>query len=382
MKQIRLTAAILCGAMLFSVLASCAERPAETPESAVEFLPEETESILPPETESEPESEPESEQEPILPPEPEETTPEFTNPLTGEECDEALSRRRPYAVIIGNTAKASPQEGLAAADVLIEWMVTITITRFCALYQGLDGTEPAIGGTRSVRVNIADAVSGMDAILISAGGPKVAYDRVSELGLTYINLLSKGASCTYRDEVRRKTMAYEHSLMLKPDTLESKLQNLVTRTEHEEGYESFLKFTNDGTPESGEKSEKVKIKFGVGSKTTTLSYDAEKGTYSGLNGEKRLMDAATEEDLSFRNLVILLIDTKDKGDGSTHVVTKVPGSGEGYFVCGGKYIPIDWEKKSDASPFTFSEKDGTPLEIGVGKTYMAFAPTGSKIDFE
>lgn len=379
MKHRQVYAGILLGAMLMSMLLSCGQAPATEEESEMAFGTEESEVVLP-EPESEAESDSASEIEPILPPEPE--VPPFTNPLTGEACDEATARRRPYAVIIGNTAKACPQEGLGAADVLIEWMVTVTITRFCALYQGLDGSEPAIGGTRSVRVNIADAVSGMDAILISAGGPKVAYNRVSELGLAYINLLSKGASCTYRDETRRKTMAYEHSLMLKPDVLEEKLEKLVSRTDHEEGYESFLQFTPDGTPENGDKAGQVKIKFGVGSKTTTLSYDAERGVYSGLNGEKRLMDAATGEDLAFRNLLILMIDTKDKGDGSTHVVTKVPGEGDGYFICGGRVIPIRWEKKSDASPFSFQEKDGTPLKLGVGKTYMAFAPLESKIDMD
>ena len=45
-------------------------------------------------------------------------------------------------------------------------------------------------------------------------------------------------------------------------------------------------------------------------------------------------------------------------------------------------IPIRWEKKSDTSPFVFQEKDGTPLKLGVGKTYMAFAPLESKIDMD
>ena len=376
-KSKRIAAIILCIAALLGLFASCGDKPAEEPASETQFEPSES-AVIPTESESEEETEPEPEPETILPPEEEE--PAFINPLTGEETDEETAKRRAYAITIGNTAKASPQEGLAAADVLIEWMATITLTRFCALYQDLDGTEPAIGGTRSARVNLIDALSGMDLIFISAGGPQVAYDRINELDMTYINLLSKGESLTYRDENRRKTMAYEHSLMLRTDLLEDKIAKLVDRTEHEDGYKPFFDFTPDGTPEGGEKAENVKIKFGIGKKTTTLSYDAEKGTYSGLNGEKRLMDAKTGEDLAFRNLLILSIDTKDKGDGSSHVVTKLPGSGEGYFICGGMMIPIKWEKKDNRSPFAFTKADGSPLAIGVGKTYMAFAPLESTVD--
>ena len=378
MNEIRRKIAIvLCLAALLGVFASCGASPAEETASETAFEPSES-AVIPTETETETGPETQSEPETILPPEEEE--PAFINPLTGEKTDEKTAMRRAYAISIGNTAKASPQEGLAAADILIEWMATITVTRFCALYQSFDGTEPAIGGTRSARVNLIDALNGMDVIFISAGGPQVAYDRINELDMTYINLLSKGESLTYRDAVRRETMAYEHSLMLRPDLLEEKIAKLVDRTEHEDGYTPFFDFAADGTPENGEKADEVKIKFGIGKKTTTFFYDAEKGTYSGLNGEKRLMDAKTGEDLTFRNLLILSVDTKDKGDGSSHVVTKIPGNGEGYFVCGGRTIPIKWEKKDNRSPFIFTEADGSPLAIGVGKTYMAFAPLESTVD--
>ena len=55
------------------------------------------------------------------------------------------------------------------------------------------------------------------------------------------------------------------------------------------------------------------------------------------------------------------------------------GSGEGWFVCGGKMIPILWHRADNNSPFTFTHTDGTPLLQGIGTSYMALAPTGSYI---
>ena len=48
----------------------------------------------------------------------------------------------------------------------------------------------------------------------------------------------------------------------------------------------------------------------------------------------------------------------------------------------GKLIPIQWHHESKDAPFTFTLSDGTPLELGVGNTYVAFAPEVSPFTYQ
>ena len=57
-------------------------------------------------------------------------------------------------------------------------------------------------------------------------------------------------------------------------------------------------------------------------------------------------------------------------------------SGEGYYACGGKIVPIKWIHENQTDPFTFTLEDGTPLQQGVGSTYVAIAPIGSPVNYQ
>ena len=56
---------------------------------------------------------------------------------------------------------------------------------------------------------------------------------------------------------------------------------------------------------------------------------------------------------------------------------------QGYFVCGGKCVEITWERETNTDPFRYYLKDGTPLELGVGSTYVGIRPSyGSSVSFD
>ena len=58
------------------------------------------------------------------------------------------------------------------------------------------------------------------------------------------------------------------------------------------------------------------------------------------------------------------------------------GQGQGYFACEGKIIPIIWNRETNESPFTFTLTDGTPLEQGIGNSYIAMATLDSEVIWE
>ena len=56
--------------------------------------------------------------------------------------------------------------------------------------------------------------------------------------------------------------------------------------------------------------------------------------------------------------------------------------GTGYYANGGKIIPIFWTCDGDTEPFRFYHAEGEPLELGVGKTYVAVCSTDSTVTYE
>ena len=127
----------------------------------------------------------------------------------------------------------------------------------------------------------------------------------------------------------------------------------------------------------GEIANTVTVKF-RGKKTTTFKLDADTGLYKASQYKKDHIDGATGEVLSYRNVLVLKSRQKRSNDGyylrSYYTLT---GEGEGYFACDGQIVPIVWSRKSVNDPFSYKLSDGTPVTLGVGKSYVAVIDTES-----
>ena len=96
-----------------------------------------------------------------------------------------------------------------------------------------------------------------------------------------------------------------------------------------------------------------------------------------------MKDDATGEKECFENVIVIVTAVNNKvASGTTYHVAELEGSGSGYFACGGKLIPINWKRSGPNSTFSFTLADGTPLKLGVGSSYIAIAPTTSKISWQ
>ena len=58
----------------------------------------------------------------------------------------------------------------------------------------------------------------------------------------------------------------------------------------------------------------------------------------------------------------------------------VVGEGEGYFACNGQMMKIKWSRPTESDPYTYTTENGTPITLGVGKTYIAIIPMTGHID--
>ena len=57
-------------------------------------------------------------------------------------------------------------------------------------------------------------------------------------------------------------------------------------------------------------------------------------------------------------------------------------SGSGWFACGGKMVPITWEKGSANQQLRYFNQDGSPLSLGRGKSYVCIIPTSRTVAAE
>lgn len=354
--------------ILSLILCGCAgETPAE---STAESTAAPTETTAVPPTTQEPTQAPT--QAPTEPPVP-------MNPLTGETLEAPLESRV-FAVSINNVQAAMPMYGISKADLFFEMFVNDHCTRGLALYADISEVE-AVGSVRSLRYNFTDLCRTYDAIVAHAGGSNQVMNHLYNSGVPNINVENEGTGYYFRDQTRKSQgYAWEHCLFVKGGDIQTYAQNKGIRTTSDPNRNYGLIFAGDATP-AGEDAEKITINLKHGSitKKTVMEYDAEQGQYLFHQFGQAMYDPSEQQDVLFENVIVMLCNVYDD---EVYHVAELVGSGEGYFACNGKLIPILWSHESMDAPIVFTHTDGTPLQLGVGSSYIAIAPLTSTVEYE
>ena len=81
------------------------------------------------------------------------------------------------------------------------------------------------------------------------------------------------------------------------------------------------------------------------------------------------IDGNTKETLNFRNVIAISAATRVY-DYYGRLDVDLIGEGEGYYFCGGKYVPIIWKRDSVSDCCHYYLEDGSELSISEGKTYV------------
>lgn len=320
------------------------------------------------------------------PTQPEETTqptestePEVNrNPLTGEPVD-APWTARPFAVTLNNTSAALPHHGTSQADIIYEALVEGGVTRCLAIFSDIAEVE-VYGSVRSARHCFVDISRAYDAIFVHAGGSPGSLSYLEAIGWDDLDGITGAAvSYFYRDSARLKSgYSLEHTLFTSgPNLIEFATKKGYDLT-RQEGIDYGLRFAEDGTPD-GETANQIVLHFRSSGKTTTMTYNSETGLYEGYQLGKDMIDGNTGEVVGFQNVFAIFAKTTME---DIYTMMELTGSGDGYFACGGKIVPICWSRESDDSPFVYTLTDGTPLTLGIGTSYVGILPTGSPVNYE
>lgn len=360
MKKMRLIALLLALVTVLSLLTACGKKEeiiAEAPDIQMEI--------------DRPEPEPVVEE------------PKILNPLTGEEVTEEVRARRPYAIMLNNLSAALPQHGNSQADIIYEVLAESGITRMLGVYQDVADVGN-IGSIRSARHYYIELAQGHDAVYIHAGGSPQAYNMLYSGVIDYVDGVngSLGSIVFYRDKSRSSSgYAYEHTLFTSGERLTEHVDSIESmRHTHEEGYAYPLTFVEDGTP-NGEAAVLIRATF-KGGKKTSFQYDEALGKYLVFEYGSKYMDGNTSEQVGTENVLFLFTDVNNiAGDNKGRINVRTTGEGEGYFACGGKYIPIQWSRETVHDAFTYTLADGSALELGVGNSYVCVMPVSSEVEF-
>ena len=360
-----------CMLLILSLLLSgCASGPAETTAPG-ETAPPTTQSPTtqpseaPTETPTEAPTEP-----PVI----------HSNPLNGEILEEPHLRRN-FAVSINNVPGAMPLHGVGKADLVFEMFINDYATRLLAIYSDAAKAE-AIGSIRSLRYNFTDLCETFDAVVVHASGSRAVMNDLAASPVENLNVGSGGGDYHYRDQSRlNQGFAWEHCLFVNGPGMVEFVENRGTRVTVEPGADYGLRFTEDATPAGGEAANVITIDLVHDSikKTNQLKYDEAAGKYHFWQYGSAMHDGHDGEPILFENVIVMLCRVYNKG---VYHIADLIGSGEGYFACNGRIIPIRWSHESNDKPIVFTLADGTPLELGMGSSYIAVAPLTSSVGWE
>lgn len=328
-------------------------------------------------------SEPPSQPPATQPPTPEPTpspTPEpdpFRNPLSGEIVEEEPGNNRPYAVMINNISVALPHVGISRAEIIYEVLAEGEITRMMPVFTDISDVG-IIGSMRSARPYYIELALSYDAIYVHAGGSEQAYSDISVKRVDNIDGVrgAYGAEIFYRDPDRMKN-GYEHSLFTTSEKLLEYTPILGYEAEHSTpDYDYGLSFSDEIEMKNALPASSVIVSFS-GLKTTDFTYGSD-GYYIASQYGKELYDAGNDETLRFKNLIVLYARTTILDNEGRRSV-ELTGTGDGHFICNGEMVDITWGRSGNGEQFSYYLSDGTPLTLGVGKTYIGIVPTGSVI---
>lgn len=296
----------------------------------------------------------------------------YQHPLTGEPLS-APYTGRPTGVVINNIKACLPQYGISGADMIYEFETEGGITRMLAIYTDLQSVGN-IGPVRSARSYFNNISASYDIPLVHCGGSRTAlagmYDKTNKLSKwDHIDQAYNG-SYFFRDKERREQgYALEHTLFTTGEDLIAVLAKKGYDTITENGVDYGLQFAKDISL-NGSAANKVTVTF-RGKKTTTLTYNSTTGLYKASQYKKDHVDAGTNETMAYRNVLVLVSKQTRASDGKyTRSYYDLIGEGKGYFACNGEIVPIKWTRKNVTSQFAYTLADGTPLTLGVGKTYV------------
>lgn len=373
-------AALLCisaaaGLMLLSGCGGKKAAPTEAPTTEAAPISIESETV------PEKEEVVSSEEEEDIPPEPG----LVRSALTHEWIPEELAKKRPLAVMYPIDRKAQPQYGLDRVSVFYEILEEGSMSRQLGILEDWEDLG-RIGNIRSIRDYFIYEALEWDSVIVHFGGPELfVKDMLNRPDVDNINgvdgVMGSSYGAFYRIPAGSKS---EHTAYTDGKHILSAIEKANFSREHREEYwqPDHWKFAKREKPvtldsrKDAVSAENINMAGSFPITGTTLKYNTtDKKYYRSIYGAPQ-KDAVTGTQLAFENVLIESATSGQRG-GSLYLYFHVLDyMHKGWFMTGGKMIPVSWVKNTDYEPTRFYDADGEEITLNTGKTMVFICQEG------
>lgn len=288
-------------------------------------------------------------------------------PLTGVAVEEVPARPA-IAVKVENTAAARPQSGLEDADIVWETIVEYEVSRFIAVFNS--NLPKEVGPVRSARPVDLRVVTPANPLFVFSGAQKKMVQRIAKSDVQAISH-DAGAAGLSRSSARRAP----HNVYANLETISK-----AADAEHSAAPAQQFTYAADAATASaaatGTDTKTISLNLSAAAKP---SWQWSKDAWKRSEGSAKAMNAKGDQ-LQAVNVVVIEVEQIDSGlnaQGGTMVPDNVlEGRGKALVATGGKTLEVEWVKKDKKTPLTL-EKDGQPINLAPGNTWVELMPKGT-----
>ncbi|MDA8080317.1 MAG: DUF3048 domain-containing protein [Actinomycetota bacterium] len=295
------------------------------------------------------------------------------SPLTGLPYSNLADAKRPAILAkIDNAPQAWPQSGLLHSDVIYEEMVEGGYTRYMLVLQSQDAS--VLGPIRSVRASDADIASPLAGFFAYSGGIPAFVSDIRNSGITDVGAYVLGGA------YYRTSRPAPHNLYTSTTTLytDARRAGLTAHLPPK-----LFQFRKTGTAFSAAGAQPIST-FNVdisGNANALWIWDAAKGFWTRTtNGVPQRNPQGVSENAT--NVIIEFVNYTNTGfvDPAGNPVPQAHsvGTGNAVFLSGGQEATGTWSKASEHAVTTFTDSAGQPVKLAPGRTWVEFAPIGTR----
>lgn len=298
--------------------------------------------------------------------------------LTNQWIDAAYLNQRPIAVSIPNDPTTLPQYNISNAGVLYQFPVEGNISRMLGIIDQWHGLQ-RIGNVRSAREYFVYAGLEWDPIFCHFGNPYYADAILAAPGTDNLNGIKAPAGVFYRTADRR---APQNAYLSGAGIIKGAAVNGYSLNYTPNYVPNHFTFAPDNTQVDltalgGTPATNINLSTPYPVDNPYFTYDAITQEYRRFQYGAPHMDAATNLQLSFKNVIVQKTTTATL-DANGYLAMAMLDSGKGgYYFTNGKCIPITWTKTSSFTPTKYYDSAGTEIILNTGKTMICVIPDHS-----
>ena len=301
---------------------------------------------------------------------------EATYPFTGLPApSQEASLKRPIAVMLDNHPNARFHAGLSQADLVYEYHVEGSYTRYLAVFQS---QEPqAIGPIRSARPYFVETASDLGAIYTHYGGSPEGNQLIADLSLNDIDGMKASSATIWRYTDTGKVAphnAYSNIQRMMAYSQEKKFSTSVDTPSH------AFSFTPKFADIQGQAATNIEVQFN-NNNVSNFTYQEDTQNYQYSKDGTIQVDENDQTPIQPTNIIVHQVDYQPITAGGTTLKFDQASQGEAQLFTAGKHIPIKWTKRQ-GQPYQYTSQDGKALKLNPGMTWIAFASSKSNIQFQ